>query len=50
MPLSSNTVSKIIDEMREDIETQLTEKPKSRYFSPQVDESTPRDSEVVLLA
>ncbi|GFT01072.1 uncharacterized protein TNCV_4054641 [Trichonephila clavipes] len=35
--------------MSDDIETQLVEKLKSRYFSLQMDESTLRDSEVVLL-
>ena len=50
MPLSNNIVSKRADEMSEDIETQLVEKLKSRYFSPQMDESTRRDSEIVLLA
>ena len=50
MPLSNNTVSKGIGVMSEDIETQLVEKMKSRYFSLPMDESTPRDSEVVLLA
>ncbi|GFV83731.1 SCAN domain-containing protein 3 [Trichonephila clavipes] len=35
--------------MSDDIETQLVEKLKSRHFSLQMDESTLRDSEVVLL-
>uniref|UniRef100_A0A0L8GMG0 DUF4371 domain-containing protein n=1 Tax=Octopus bimaculoides TaxID=37653 RepID=A0A0L8GMG0_OCTBM len=48
MPLSNNTVRRI-DEMSEDIETQFVEKLKSRKFSLQMDESTLRDSEVVLL-
>ena len=50
MSLSNNTVSKRIDEMSDDIETQLVEKLKSRYFSLQMDESNLTDSEVVLLA
>ncbi|XP_014774615.2 SCAN domain-containing protein 3-like [Octopus bimaculoides] len=49
MPLSNNTVSRRIDEMREDIVTQLVEKLKSRKFPLQMDESTLRDSEVILL-
>ena len=40
MPPSNNTVSKRLDEMSEDNETQLAEKLKSRYFSLQMDEST----------
>ncbi|GFX45087.1 transposable element Tcb2 transposase [Trichonephila clavipes] len=47
MPLSN---SRRTDEMSDDIETQLVEKLKSRYLSLQMDESTLRDSEVVLLA
>ena len=50
MPLSNNTASKRIDEMSEDNEIQLVLKLKSRCFSLQMDESTLRDSEVVLLA
>ena len=50
MRLSNNTVSKGIDEMSEDIETQLVEKLKSIYLSLQMDKSTLRGSEVVLLA
>ncbi|GFT97099.1 protein ZBED8 [Trichonephila clavipes] len=49
MPLSKNTVSRKIDEMGEDIEKQLVEKLKTRKFSVQMDESTLRDSEAVLI-
>lgn len=51
VPLRDNTVSRRIDEMSEDIETQLVEKLKSRKFSVQMDESRDswRDNETVLL-
>ncbi|CAB4056444.1 unnamed protein product [Lepeophtheirus salmonis] len=45
MPLSNNTVTRRMDEMGEDIETQLVEKLKSGNLSLQMDESTLRDSE-----
>jgi hypothetical protein len=47
MPLSNNTVSRIIDEMGEEIEKQLI---KIKKFSLQIDESTLRDSEAVLMS
>lgn len=49
MPLSNSTVSTRIDEMGGDVENQLVEKLQSRKFSLQVDESTIRDSEALLL-
>ncbi|XP_065654637.1 zinc finger BED domain-containing protein 5-like [Hydra vulgaris] len=49
MILSNNTVSRKIDEMRIDVEIQLIEKLKTILFWVQMDESTLRDSEAVLL-
>ncbi|CAI9718247.1 domain-containing 3-like [Octopus vulgaris] len=49
MPLSNNTVSNRIDEMGQDVESQLIEKLNLRKFSLQMDESTIRDSEALLL-
>ncbi|CAL1546477.1 unnamed protein product [Lymnaea stagnalis] len=49
MPLSNNIGSKRTHEMGEDIEIQLVEKLKIKKFSVQMDESTLRDSEAVLI-
>ncbi|XP_065671987.1 protein FAM200B-like [Hydra vulgaris] len=49
IPLCNNTVSRRIDELSEDVGLQLIEKLKTRLFSVQMDESTLRDSEAVLL-
>ncbi|GFX82451.1 zinc finger BED domain-containing protein 5 [Trichonephila clavipes] len=49
MPLSKNAVSRRIDEMGKDIEKQLVEKLEIRKFSVQMDGSTLRDSEAVLI-
>ena len=46
MPLSNNTASRRIDELREDVEKQ---KLKTRNFSVQLDESTMRDIEAELI-
>jgi hypothetical protein len=50
MPLCNITVSRRIDEMAKDVETQLVEMFRSRKFSIQIDESTVRNSEAVLMA
>ncbi|GFV64347.1 uncharacterized protein TNCV_2502651 [Trichonephila clavipes] len=49
MPLSESIVSRRIDKMDEDIEKQLVEKLKTGKFTVQMDESTLRDSETVLI-
>ncbi|XP_077301648.1 protein FAM200C-like [Arctopsyche grandis] len=50
VPLSNDTVSKRIDEVANDIEIQLCEELQSKEFSLQLDESTLRDNESLLLA
>ena len=50
LPLSNNTVSRRIDCMAENVEEQLVEKLRRRTFSLQLDESTIRNSEALLLA
>ena len=49
MPLSNDTVRRRIDEMSDDIETQLVEKLKSRKISLQINALTVRGSETLLL-
>jgi hypothetical protein len=50
VPLSNDTVSKRVDEMASDIEIQLCDELQSNEFSLQLDESTLRDKESLLLA
>ena len=50
MPHNNDTVKKRINEISRDCEIQHVEKLKSRNFSIQIDESTVRDSEALLLA
>ncbi|CAL1527097.1 unnamed protein product, partial [Lymnaea stagnalis] len=49
VPFTNNAVTRRIDEMSEGIEIQLVEKLKTRKFSVQMDESTLRDSEALLI-
>ncbi|GFW51241.1 SCAN domain-containing protein 3 [Trichonephila clavipes] len=49
MTLSNSPISRRIDEMSEDIEMQLVEKLKTRKLSLQLDESTLRDNEAILI-
>lgn len=50
LPLSNNTVSRRIDRMAKNVEQQLVDKLRYRNFSLQLDESTIRDGEALLLA
>ncbi|XP_077302796.1 protein FAM200C-like [Arctopsyche grandis] len=50
VPLNNDTVSKRNDEMANDIEIQLCDELQSNEFSLQLDESTLRDNESLLLA
>ena len=49
IPLSNNTVSRRIDEMGRDVENQLCHELRNTKFSLQLDESTLRDNEALLL-
>ena len=49
MPLSNNTISDKIDEIGQDVESELIDVINSRTFSLQMDESSIRDREALLL-
>ena len=49
IPLSNNTVQRRIDEMASDVTTQLVSKLRQTRFTVQVDETTVRDSQSLLL-
>ena len=50
IPLSNSTVSSRIDEMANDIENKLCDELKTTQFSLQLDETTLRDNEALLMA
>ncbi|XP_038637238.1 SCAN domain-containing protein 3-like [Scyliorhinus canicula] len=50
IPLSNSSVSRRIDEMAEDVEKQLIANLQVKQFALQLDESTLRDNEVILLS
>ena len=50
IPLSNSTVSSWIDEMANDIENKLCGELETTQFSLQLDESTLRDNEALLMA
>ena len=50
IPLSNSSVSRRIDEMAEDVEKQLIAHLQVKQFALQLDESTLRDNEAILLA
>ena len=49
VPLSNDTVTRRIDEMGQNVEMQLCEELETTHFSIQLDESTLRDNEALLL-